>query len=259
MPERIPSVFFGHGSPMNALARNAYAEGWASIGSRLPRPKAILMVSAHWFVPSTAVTVAPKPQMIYDFQGFPRELYQVDYPAPGSPALAERVIEVLAPSAVERDANWGLDHGTWAVLCHVFPDAGIPVVQLSVNRRLAPQAHFELGKQLAPLREEGVLVAGSGNVVHNLREYAWGQDDAPPYDWAVSFEQRIREALVQGDSTTLAGYLTLGPEAMRSVPTPEHYLPLLYVAATRKEGEAVSFPVEGIDGGSISMLSVQVG
>lgn len=181
------------------------------------------------------------------------------YSAPGNSEIVDQICGLLAPHQVEHDQNWGFDHGTWSVLCHVFPDASVPVVQLSVARTLTPQAHYELGRMLAPLRDQGVLVAGSGNIVHNLREYAWGQEDAAPFPWAVSFEHKIRDALLRGDVSTLTGYASLGDDARRSVPTPEHYLPLLHVAGTRDPSDAVTFPVEGIDGGSISMLSVRIG
>jgi 4,5-DOPA dioxygenase extradiol len=259
MSDLMPAIFFGHGNPMNALLKNGYTEGWASIGNRLPRPKAVLAISAHWYFPATAVTVSPAPRTIHDFGGFPRELYQVQYPAPGSPQLAERVQSLLAPAAVGLDEQWGLDHGTWSVLCHVFPQADIPVVQLSLDETQPPEFHYEIGRRLAPLRDEDILVIGSGNLVHNLHTYAWGRHLVEPFDWAVRFEKLVRESLVAGDDGPLIAYETLGRDAMLSVPTPEHYLPLLYVIALRREGEQVSFPVEGVDGGSVSMLSVQVG
>ncbi len=259
MANLMPAIFFGHGNPMNALRRNAYSEGWAAIGSELPRPNAILAISAHWYIPATAVTASRAPRTIHDFGGFPRELYQVEYPAPGSPELARRTQELLAPTAVALDEGWGLDHGTWAVLCHVFPQADIPVAQLSIDETQPPAFHYEVGKRLAPLREEGVLIMGSGNLVHNLHTYAWGKHGVEPFDWAVRFEERARELLLAGQDAPLVAYETSGRDAMLSIPTPEHYLPLLYVIATRKEGEQVSFPVTGVDGGSVSMLTVQIG
>ena len=255
----MPAIFFGHGNPMNALAKNVYSDGWAAIGSQLPRPKAVLAISAHWYIPTTAVTANPAPRTIHDFGGFPPELYQVAYPAPGSPQLANRVRNLLAPLAVELDESWGLDHGTWSVLCHVFPAADVPVVQLSIDKTQPPDFHYELGTRLAPLRDEGVLIIGSGNLVHNLHTYAWGRHKVEPFDWAVRFEARARDLLQAGTMAPLIAYETLGRDALLSVPTPEHYLPLLYVMAARREGEAVSFPVEGVDGGSVSMLTVRVG
>lgn len=200
------------------------------------------------------------PRTIHDFGGFPRELYEVQYPAPGNPALAARVRDLLAPVSVGLDeTSWGLDHGTWSVLCHVFPDADIPVVQLSIDETQPPQFHYELAKRLAPLRDEGVLIVGSGNLVHNLHTYAWGKHEVGPFDWAVRFEQQARKFLLNGDDAPLVGYESLGRDALLSVPTPEHYLPLLYVVALRRAGEEVTFPVEGFDGGSISMLTVRIG
>jgi len=259
MSEILPAIFFGHGNPLNALLRNGYTEGWRRIGESIARPKAILAVSAHWFVPETGVTISTSPRTIHDFGGFPRELYQVRYPAPGDPDLARRVQQLLAPIPVVLDDSWGLDHGTWSVLKHVYPDADIPIVQLSIDETQPASFHFEIGRKLAPLRAEGVLIAGSGNLVHNLHAYAWGRHLPDPYDWAVGFEEDARALLVAGDEKPLIQYESLGPEALLSVPTPEHYLPLLYVAGARQRGEAVSFPVEGVDGGSISMLCVQVG
>jgi 4,5-DOPA dioxygenase extradiol len=255
----LPAVFFGHGNPMNALATNPYTEAWSRIGRGIPAPQAILMISAHWYTAETGVTVTTAPRTIHDFGGFPRELYQVKYPAPGDPALAHRVQKLLAPLPVKLDESWGLDHGTWSVLCHVYPEAGIPVVQLSIDETQPPSYHFEIGRQLAPLREEGVLIAGSGNLIHNLHAYAWGTHAPDPYDWAVRFETAAREMMLAGEFTPLIDYEKLGRDAALSIPTPDHYLPLLYVLAARQAGEPVLFPVEGIDGGSVSMLAVQVG
>lgn len=259
MSNRMPAIFFGHGNPMNALSDNAYTRAWASIGNSMPRPEAVLAVSAHWYLPATMVTASRAPRTIHDFGGFPRELYQVEYPAPGSPELAERVQDLLAPVSVRLDESWGLDHGTWSVLKHVFPYADVPVVQLSIDETEPPQVHYEIGKRLAPLRDEGVLIIGSGNIVHNLHTYAWGRHGVEPFDWAVRFEQQAREFLLKGDDAPLIDYERLGRDAMLSIPTPEHYLPLLYVIAVRGEGEQVSFPVEGVDGGSVSMLAAQIG
>jgi 4,5-DOPA dioxygenase extradiol len=255
----MPAIFFGHGNPMNALGNNSYTEGWRRIGQELPRPKAILSISAHWFIPKVAVTESAEPKTIHDFGGFPRELYQVQYPAPGDSELAHRVQHMLAPLDVGLDTEWGLDHGTWSVLRHVYPNADIPVVQLSIDETQLPGYHFAIGRKLAPLRREDVLIIGSGNLVHNLHAYAWGRQISGPYDWAIRFEQTAKELMLAGDFNPLIEYQTLGRDATLSVPTPEHYLPLLYVLATRQDQEIVSFPVEGIDGGSISMLSVQVG
>jgi 4,5-DOPA dioxygenase extradiol len=255
----MPSVFFGHGNPLNALQQNAYTAAWTALGKALPRPSAILCVSAHWYLPGTRVTAMASPRTIHDFGGFPRELYEVRYPAAGDPALATRVQELLAPIAVGRDHEWGLDHGTWSVLCHAFPAADIPVVQLSLDETQPAAFHYTVGKRLAPLRDEGVLIIGSGNLVHNLHAYAWGRHPAEPLDWAVRFEQHARALLLAGDDGPLVAYETLGRDALLAVPTPDHYLPLLYMLAVRRAAEPLTFPVEGFDGGSISMLTVQVG
>ncbi len=259
MPDVMPAIFFGHGNPMNAISENGYTEAWRRIGSETPTPKAILSVSAHWFVPGTGVTVTAAPRTIHDFGGFPRELYQVQYPAPGDPQLARRVQTLLAPLDVKPDDSWGLDHGTWSVLRHVYPGADIPVVQLSVDETRPAGFHYEIGRQLAPLREEGVLIVGSGNLVHNLHTYAWGGRSQDPYDWAIRFEDVAKELILSGAHKTLVDYEALGPDAALSIPTPDHYLPLLYVLGAAQEREAVRFPVEGVDGGSISMLAVQIG
>jgi 4,5-DOPA dioxygenase extradiol len=255
----MPVIFLGHGNPMNALRQNSYTGAWGAIGKTIPRPRAIVAISAHWYIPRTAVTGSLAPRTIHDFGGFPRELYEVEYPAPGDPLLAERIRELLSPVPVELDREWGLDHGTWSVLCHVFPLADIPVIQLSIDARQPPASHHALGQRLAPLREEGVLILGSGNIVHNLGAYAWEDQEREPYAWAARFERQARGLLSSGDVAPLVDYEKLGRDAILSVPTPEHYLPLIYVIALRKENEQLSFPVEGFDGGSISMLAVQIG
>lgn len=255
----LPALFFGHGNPMNALLDNAYTRAWRAIGTSLPRPKAVLAVSAHWYLPSTLVTAMTTPRTIHDFGGFPKALSEVRYPAPGAPELAQRVQSLLAPTRVEGDDAWGLDHGTWSVLCHVFPDADVPVVQLSIDETQPPQFHYELGRRLAPLRDEGVLVIGSGNLVHNLHAYAWGRHPAEPFDWAVRFEQQARRLILAREYAPLVDYESLGEDAILSVPTPDHYLPLLYVLGLAGPGDPVTFPVDGIDGGSVSMLTVQIG
>lgn len=259
MANMLPALFPGHGNPMNAIVSNGYTEAWQRIGQSTPRPKAVLSISAHWFVPHTGVTISTAPRTIHDFGGFPPELYQVQYPAPGDPALARRLQKLLSPLHVTSDNSWGLDHGTWSVLRHVYPAADIPVVQLSINETKSAAAHFEIGKRLAPLRAEGVLIVGSGNLVHNLHTYAWGRHSRDPYDWAVRFENAAKEMMRAGDLQPLVNYEALGKDAALSIPTPDHYLPLLYVLAAGQQDELIRFPVEGVDGGSISMLAVQVG
>jgi 4,5-DOPA dioxygenase extradiol len=200
-----------------------------------------------------------RPQTIHDFGGFPRQLFEVEYRAPGSPELATRVNELLGGDVIRDDREWGLDHGTWSVLCHVFPDADVPVVQLSNNENEPAQFHYDLAKTLSPLRDEGILVIGSGNLVHNLHTYAWGKHKVEPFDWAVRFDTKARELIESGDHTPLVNYESLGKDAMLSAPTPDHYLPLIYILALAREGDEVAFPVEGYDGGSISMTTVRIG
>jgi len=259
MAKPLPALFLGHGNPMNAVSQNGYTEAWRRIGAELPKPKSILAISAHWYVPYTGVTINAAPRTIHDFGGFPPELYQVRYPAPGDPQLARRVQTLLLPMDVSLDDSWGLDHGTWSVLCHVYPHADVPVIQLSIDETKPAPFHHEIGRKLAPLRDEGVLIMGSGNLVHNLHAYAWGRHMPQPYEWASRFEAKARGLMLANDCEPLIRYETLGPDAALCVPTPEHYLPLLYVLGTRRDGEAITFPVEGVDGGSISMLAVQIG
>jgi len=255
----MPAVFFGHGNPMNAIQTNVYTESWRQFGAATPRPKAILAISAHWYIPGTAVTASASPETIHDFGGFPRKLYEVSYPAPGSPELAERVRKLLLPLDVRRDEHRGLDHGIWAVLCHVFPDADIPIVQLSIDETKAPEFHYETGRLLQPLRDEGVLVVASGNLVHNLHAYQWGDEGAPPFEWALRFESESRRLMLEGKERQLVDYLNMGEDGRLSVPTPDHFLPLLYVLGLRRANEPLTFPVEGIEGGALSMLSVRIG
>ncbi len=255
----MPAIFFGHGNPMNAIQSNAYTKTWAEIGRSLPRPKAILCVSAHWYIPTVAATAMELPRTIHDFGGFPNELFEVQYPALGSPELASRVNELLGGAASLDTSLWGLDHGTWSVLCHVFPEVDIPVVQLSIDETQPSDWHYEIAKKLAPLRDEGVLVIGSGNLVHNLHSFAWGKHDIEPFDWALRFETTARELMLNRDHKPLANYELMGKDALLSAPTPDHFLPLLYILALQRENDTVTFPVEGFDGGSISMLSVRIG
>ena len=258
MVETLPAIFVGHGNPLNAVQDNAYTRAWRKLGERTPKPRAILAVSAHWYVKGTRVTANAAPRTIHDFGGFPRELYEVQYPAPGDPGLARRVQSLLAPLPVLLDESWGLDHGTWSVLKHMYPDADVPVVQLSIDETQPPSFHFELGKKLAALRAEGVLIVGSGNLVHNLHTYAWGRHVPQPYDWAARFEVEAKGYLLSGAYKALVEYASLGEDARLAIPTPDHYLPLLYVIGAQQPGDHVSFPVEGIDGGSISMLCVEL-
>ena len=253
----MPALFIGHGNPMNAVTKNAFSDAWRAIGRSIARPKAILSISAHWYISATEVTANATPRTIHDFGGFPKELYEVRYPAPGSPELARRVKALIPGAALSED--WGLDHGTWSVLSHIFPKADIPVVQLSIDETQPPEYHYATGKRLAALRDEGVLVIGSGNLVHNLHTYAWGRQDVAAFDWAARFEARARGLIIDGADERVVDYEALGRDAMLSVPTPDHYLPLLYVLGLRRPEDAITFPVEGIDGGSVSMLAVRIG
>jgi len=257
---RMPALFLGHGSPMNVLEENIWTETWRELGKNLPRPKAIIAVSAHWYTRGTAVTAMEKPRTIHDFGGFPQALFDTRYPAPGSPTLARQIAETLAPVAVDLDQEWGFDHGSWGVLIKMYPDADIPVVQLSVDGTKPAAYHFELGRKLAALRDQGIMIVASGNVVHNLRMVRW-QGEADAYPWAESCNQYVRDNLSwegEDEQHPLVNFMQHEGAAL-STPTPEHYLPLLYVLGARAEGEAISVPVEGIVMGSLSMLSVQVG
>ena len=249
---RMPAAFLGHGSPMNTLERNRYTEDWRTFGASVPRPRAILMVSAHWYVNATAVTAMARPRTIHDFFGFPQALFDVQYPAPGLPALAEEIADAVQPEYVGADHDsWGLDHGTWSLLVHAFPDADVPVVQLSINALKPPEWHVALGAKLAPLRERGVLVMGSGNVVHNLRAIDWKQPDGA-FDWARRFDESTRELLASrpGDAAALARH----PDYRMAAPTPEHFLPVLYLAGLAAAAGAPLAPfAEGYAYGSLSM------
>ena len=249
---KMPAAFVGHGNPMNALDTNRYTESWRLLGESVPRPRAILMISAHWYTNATAVTSMPQPRTIHDFYGFPQELFDVQYPAAGAPEIAEMVADVVKPTWVGQDVDsWGLDHGAWSVLTHAFPDASVPVVQLSLNAFKSFDSHMELGRKLAPLRDEEVLIIGSGNVVHNLRTVDFRYPDTG-YDWAHRFDDVAREAL-ESDPTSIAA-LDGHADFRRAVPTPDHYLPLLYIAGLA-DTQPLDLIVDGHAAGSISMAS----
>jgi len=257
---RMPVLFAGHGSPMNAIEENAFTRVLAGQVALLPeKPPAVLCISAHWETRGARVTTASAPPTIHDFRGFPDELFAVQYPAPGAPELAARIQTLFDGGQVQGDAQWGLDHGSWSLLRHMFPAADVPVLQLSLNRELAPAEHYALARKLQPLREEGVLILGSGNIVHSLRFIQW-VDDAAPYEWAVEFDAAIREFLVTRNHDGLIGYRELlGRNAELAAPTAEHYLPLLYAAALQREDEPLTFFYEGFQNASISMRSLRIG
>jgi 4,5-DOPA dioxygenase extradiol len=256
--QRLPSVFIGHGSPINAITANPYTAAWAALGESLPRPKAILAISAHWYTNGTFVTANAKPRTIHDFGGFPQALYEARYEAPGDPALAAQLVADLKPTVVEARDDWGLDHGTWSVLVHTYPAADIPVVQLSIDASQPPAFHYALGQRLARLRDQGVLVFGSGGIVHNLGRLS-GPAQSPVPPWAQQFDDRARTLVRAGEHAPLIDYHTLTDGARLAVPTAEHYLPLLYVLATQQPGERATFPCVGFEHGSISMTAVTVG
>ena len=256
-PTRQPILFIGHGSPMNAMEDNPWSRGFLAIGSSLSPPRAILSISAHWYLPGIFLTGNENPRTIHDFGGFPRELFQMRYPAPGSLELADQVAGLLATEEAEVTLDWGLDHGTWTVLHHLFPKADIPVVQLSIDSRLSPETHLALGRKLAPLRMNGVLVMGSGNIVHNLG-YAMRADqrgDLSTPAWATRFDDEVKMAAAQRDGDRLAR-LVQSEDGRLSHPTLDHYLPLLYAVGAAGEGGTIGFPIEGFDLGSLSMRSI---
>ncbi len=255
----MPALFVGHGSPMNAIEETSYAAAWRDAAASIPRPAAILCISAHWETEGTFVTAMERPKTIHDFYGFPDELYRVQYPAPGSPELAGRVRELVGTTAVRPDDgySWGLDHGAWSVLRRMYPAADIPVVQLSLDRTQHPRFHYDLGAELGTLRREGVLIVGSGNIVHNLRLLQW--DASRPYPWADEFDRQAAELILAEEHDRLVAYPALGEAARLAIPTNEHYLPLLYTLAVRQPGEPVSFFAEGLPLSSISMRSVRIG
>jgi 4,5-DOPA dioxygenase extradiol len=253
-----PALFIGHGSPMNTLDANGYTEAWRAFGAHLPKPRAVLAISAHWYFGATAVTAMRAPRTIHDFYGFPPELFAFDYPAPGDPELAAEIVETVKPEWIGLDRDqWGLDHGTWSVLAHVYPDADVPVVQLSLNALRPLEYHLALGRRLAPLRERGVMVVASGNVVHNLRRLQWDQPDLA-YDWGERFDHAVAEQLARDPGAILA--VAEHPDYAMAVPTPDHFIPLLYLAGLAAEsGERVEPLVRGHSMGSISMACYGLG
>jgi 4,5-DOPA dioxygenase extradiol len=258
MSESMPLVFFGHGSPMIALEDNATSQAWTQIAAGLPKPKAILSISAHWETRVTAATAMARPRTIHDFgASFPKALFDMEYPAPGDPALARRIADLLQPTPVFLDpGEWGLDHGTWSVLTKAFPRADTPVVQLSLDVTLTPAQRFDIGRQLSPLRDEGVLIMGTGNIVHNLPAMDWNDRDCAPFDWSARFLGEIREAVLQDEPQRVIDFARLGDDANRAAPTPEHFWPLLYVLGARRPSDRVRLVNDRIEHGSLGMTSL---
>ncbi|MET1056400.1 MAG: 4,5-DOPA dioxygenase extradiol [Pedobacter sp.] len=257
--ELMPVLFIGHGSPMNGIEDNEFSGKWAEIGRTLPVPKAVLVVSAHWFTRGTAVTAMNFPKTIHDFGGFPQALFDVEYPAPGSPELAMEASKLVRGTHVELDHDWGLDHGAWTVLAHMFPKADIPVLQLSMDYTKDPKAHYELAQELYQLRRKGVLIMGSGNMVHNLRMLSWKMIDGGGYDWAMEINDQFKRLIMNREHRPLMDYKSLGSAAMMAVPTPEHYLPLLYTLGLQNDKEEITLFNDKAVGGSLTMTSVKIG
>ncbi len=254
---RLPALFIGHGSPTNTLDDNVYTRAWRALGTALPRPRAIVVISAHWFVETTAVTAMDRPRTIHDFRGFPQALSAFQYPAPGSPELAQEIAQVLAPEPVLLDTGeWGLDHGAWSVLAHLYPQADIPVVQISINATQPLAWHLALGARLAPLRDRGILLLASGNLVHNLRRIDWSHPESGA-DWAQRFDQAAVEQMMRNPADLL--HLMEHPNYALAAPTPDHFIPLLYTAGMVLPGDAVQVPIRGCAFGSLSMTSFSVG
>ena len=257
----MPVLFIGHGSPMNGIEDNEFSQRWAKMAKEIPTPAAVLVVSAHWFSRGTRITAMDFPETIHDFGGFPQALFDVQYSAPGNPALAKETVSLLHSAHVELDHDWGLDHGTWTVVRHMYPDAKIPVLQLSIDYTKGPQYHFELAKELYDLRKKGVLIIGSGNMVHNLRMVSWEKINTPGfgYDWALKMNDTFKQLITEGDYAPLINYESLGAEAKLAIPTPEHYLPLLYSLGLKGSNDNISFFNDKAVAGTLTMTSVKIG
>jgi 4,5-DOPA dioxygenase extradiol len=254
----MPVLFVGHGSPMNGIEDNAFSKRWTEIAKEIPTPTAVLVVSAHWFTKGTKITAMDFPRTIHDFGGFPDALYQVQYPAPGYPILAKETASLIHSAQVELDHDWGLDHGTWTIVRHMYPEANIPVLQLSIDYTKDANCHYQLSKELSLLRKKGVLIIGSGNMVHNLRMVAWDKLDVPEYgyDWALEMNDTFKRLISSGNHDKLIHYQQLGREGLMAIPTPEHYLPLLYTLGLQDNNDKVSFFNDKAIGGSLTMTSV---
>jgi 4,5-DOPA dioxygenase extradiol len=256
----MPALFIGHGSPMNGIEDNDFSQRWKGLAKEIPVPTAVIVVSAHWFTRGTHITAMDHPETIHDFGGFPKELFSVQYPAPGSPSLAQETASLVHTATIDLAHDWGLDHGTWTVVRHMYPEAKIPVLQLSIDYTKAPQYHYDLAKELTALRKKGVLIIGSGNMVHNLRLMSWEMIKSElGYDWANEMNSTFKTLIVNKEHSRLIQYEKLGKEAMMAIPTPEHYLPLIYSLALQGKNEDVSFFNDKAVGGSLTMTSVKIG
>lgn len=258
---KMPVLFLGHGSPMNAIEENEFVQGFRKIATEIPEPKAIICISAHWETNGTFVTAMKNPPTIHDFGGFPQALFDIQYPAPGSPELAEQTKELIKSTTVVLDDNWGLDHGAWSVIRHLYPEANIPVIQMSIDYNREPRYHYELGKQIKSLREKGVLIIGSGNMVHNLRMVDWRNVNTPGsgYDWAIEADEKMKSFILDNDHNALINFKSQGKIFDLAIPTPEHYLPLLYSLGLKDSSESVNLFNDSTLGGSLSMTSVKIG
>ncbi len=258
---KLPTLFIGHGSPMNGIENNEFSQTWKNFGKEIPKPKAVLVISAHWLTNGTKITAMENPKTIHDFGGFPQALFDVQYPAKGDPKLAIETSKLITSTQVELDHEWGLDHGTWTVVKHMYPDADIPVLQLSIDFNKPAQYHYDLAKQLASLRKKGVLLIGSGNMVHNLRMIAWDKlnESNYGYDWAIEMNSIFKDKIQSGDVKSLIAYEKLGTAAQLAIPTPDHYFPLLYNLGLQDENDAIRFFNDKSVGGSLTMTSVKIG
>lgn len=257
----MPLLFVGHGSPMNAIEENEFVDGWRKMSAAIPRPEAILCVSAHWETKGSHVTAMEWPATIHDFGGFPRSLYEIEYPAPGNPGLAKDTIANIKSTVLGQDFNWGLDHGSWSVLHRMYPAADIPVIQMSLDYTKTSQAHYDLAKELSFLRRKGILIIGSGNIVHNLRLVDWSKVDVPEFgfDWALEADKKVKQLILDGDHKSLIGFRKQGRAFDLAIPTPEHFLPLLYILALKEENEPLEFFNDRAVMGSLTMTSVRIG
>ncbi|MEI8086696.1 MAG: 4,5-DOPA dioxygenase extradiol [Paludibacter sp.] len=258
---RMPVLFVGHGSPMYAIEENEFVNKWRNLGETLPKPKAIICISAHWETRGTQVTAMQNPPTIHDFGGFPRELFEIEYPAPGNPELAKEAIKTISGSTVLPDEKWGLDHGTWSVIRRIYPKADIPIIQMSLDYHKTPKEHYELARELASFREKGVMIIGSGNIVHNLRHVAWDKPDDMEYghNWAIEANDLVKKLIVENNHQALIDYKSLGKAVQMAAPSPDHYLPLLYALALKKDDEELSFFNDKAVMGSLTMTSLKIG